>query len=849
MAAHPIVGRMPIKPCTRKGKSGHRWGNHGRCYVGKGSRDRADAQAAAAHAHGYEGHAEVYAELSKFCQEGDNKGKPGPCPTLGGTATPPKPADKPSKPMPKPKGSDGAATPATQAHAQVAASVQQMQKTPQGKAQLARGQKLAASVKHGIASGIDKAIGAVDADSLGALSGLIGSLKQKDSAGAYHAANALFRSVFTNVHQEVFENALSLASGMPASHALGKIAAKGAAAAETGLLKAIAWSWGQATGKHSERFDEASLTDGDKKLIAAMTRVAEGALRNIYQRAGLGTARIDTAALEKRIAASLLAAAGAKPVAAKFSEEPSTLDGVEIFAAGEHRGKVYTRQDLDDMVRNFQEFCTGQKPGFRVPLVIGHEENQEWLARSDLPAAGWCSRVWRDGDKLLTDFEDVPPKVVRLLLAKTYRTVSSEVYDAGMPKELAHQGKMLRRVALLGADIPQVKDLEDVPTPTAHAETRAFAPWRRITLSLRDIKASATPGAYWCFSEARTAPMTLADFLKALKTGRKRRLNKFAEGQTPGRDEMIAHLGEAGLDTSKLDGVPDEALAEMCRALDSDDFDDDPEPEPQPDAYDEADSADGLAPHALDNLPVAKNAEEKRTFAEHARKYAARARRFAERAKKYMEAYCDMHADDPKPEPAPKPKDPEPAVDKHAERRELVNLIRNEIRTAIDGNVKTSIAKLEKFREMQESAQQQNAVEAFCESQLKAGRLTAAEYKSKAAGGPDGSVYRRLMRASASKVVHKFSEGTKTVEVTDLQDQMREIEDRPTLFGERYRDPKPQPGTNADGEQIVLAHFDKFSEDYNRAGYKRDKFLDEYKALNDANKALMLEEYRKSLQS
>ena len=44
---------MPIKSCTRNGKSGHRWGDHGTCYTGRGSRLKAARQAAAAYVHGY----------------------------------------------------------------------------------------------------------------------------------------------------------------------------------------------------------------------------------------------------------------------------------------------------------------------------------------------------------------------------------------------------------------------------------------------------------------------------------------------------------------------------------------------------------------------------------------------------------------------------------------------------------------------------------------------------------------------------------------------------------------------------------------------------------------------------
>jgi len=38
---------MPVKKCTSKGKSGHKYGNSGKCYTGKQSRNQAGKQGAA----------------------------------------------------------------------------------------------------------------------------------------------------------------------------------------------------------------------------------------------------------------------------------------------------------------------------------------------------------------------------------------------------------------------------------------------------------------------------------------------------------------------------------------------------------------------------------------------------------------------------------------------------------------------------------------------------------------------------------------------------------------------------------------------------------------------------------
>jgi hypothetical protein len=180
-----------------------------------------------------------------------------------------------------------------------------------------------------------------------------------------------------------------------------------------------------------------------------------------------------------------------------MSEGMVRVPGCTIFAAGTHRGKTYSVRDLDRMVENFRRFSTGPKALLHVPAVIGHDEDdeQEFLNRTDLPAAGWASRVWRDGNSLKADFEDVAPKIARLIRNKRYRKVSSEVYD-DCPEGIPGKGRMLRRVALLGGDIPAIKGLDDIPLPESHSEG--------ARLRFAGVRRSAVPGAFWVFSEVTT---------------------------------------------------------------------------------------------------------------------------------------------------------------------------------------------------------------------------------------------------------------------------------------------------------------------------------------------------------
>ena len=51
-----------------------------------------------------------------------------------------------------------------------------------------------------------------------------------------------------------------------------------------------------------------------------------------------------------------------------------------LFAPGEYRGKSYTPQDIADILENFALHSSGPDPELAVPVVIGHSEEQEYLA-------------------------------------------------------------------------------------------------------------------------------------------------------------------------------------------------------------------------------------------------------------------------------------------------------------------------------------------------------------------------------------------------------------------------------------------------------------------------------------
>lgn len=555
----------------------------------------------------------------------------------------------------------------------------------------------------------------------------------------------------------------------------------------------------------------------------------------------------------------------------RFSEGQGTIKGAEIFAAGTHRGKRYSIRDLDDMAENFRRFSTPDHRGkilLEVPAVPGHEEDedQELLHRSDLPALAWASRVYRQGTKLKADFRDVPPQVVKILRAKRYKKMSSEVYDEP-PEGVPGKGKMLRRVAFLGGDIPQIKSLADIPVPVTMSE-RDYQ-WRPTTLRFRSVRSSKIPGVF----------------------------TVFAEVVMPSREEMCAKLQQLGFDQSILDGMRDEQLAEILRVYGDDqggdmepdnangsadiDADSQGDQQPPPDQgqddpsqMDDAMAGGGaggdmggsggggmggdpsggepirLSEYADGDLPEPQGDDDKQKFQKYASAFLSRGRKMFE---KYHGRACQMSdfapqsqatdANDPsktqamsdimpKPSPAAPPPNRQPQqttiTHKYSE-ADITNIVNKAVAEALKTNVSGSLNELKKFAEEEKAAKKKEAVEAFCEAAIKAGKLTATQYKAKAAGGPGGTVYHRLMRADSRQVVAKFTEKVggkdRPVQATELDLQMREIERLPSLFAERFKDGGGDaiPSGDEEKKQAIIEKFHELAPSLKKAGVPADE--------------------------
>jgi hypothetical protein len=233
------------------------------------------------------------------------------------------------------------------------------------------------------------------------------------------------------------------------------------------------------------------------------------------------------------------------------------LRDVDLFASGHYRGKDYTVADLEEMAENFARLGPFGKKLLDPPACLGHEETQAYLERTDLPAAGWVRRVTvvkyhepatgKEEAVLRGDIVGVPTSIANKIRNRTYRKVSAEVYSDFTDDFGRSYGKALRRVAFLGAEVPQVKRIGDLPLP----EPERFAEARPTALRPTAARVSR-PG---------TRDETVLCFSEVTRMG--------DENQPPGRQERIEAILSAmpNLAMPTLEGMTDDQLADLAKNL------------------------------------------------------------------------------------------------------------------------------------------------------------------------------------------------------------------------------------------------------------------------------------------
>lgn len=138
------------------------------------------------------------------------------------------------------------------------------------------------------------------------------------------------------------------------------------------------------------------------------------------------------------------------------------LKNVEIFSVGQWNSDSFTQEDLQGIVKTFEETKAGVKPYIK----LGHDKNQKiaensGLQKDGLPSLGWVDKMYIKGDKLVADFTDIPKKVYDLIKVGAYKKVSCEMFFNVKIKERKFK-HLLTAVSLLGADTPAVMNLNDI---------------------------------------------------------------------------------------------------------------------------------------------------------------------------------------------------------------------------------------------------------------------------------------------------------------------------------------------------------------------------------------------------
>ncbi len=141
--------------------------------------------------------------------------------------------------------------------------------------------------------------------------------------------------------------------------------------------------------------------------------------------------------------------------------ETFDVEEKEIFRTGNFRtssGKVVTVDD--SMLDNILEAFAGLP--YKVPLKLGHSENQKLLQKDGYPAAGWVKSLRRVGNSLKASFAKVPKVIKEFIEAGAYPFCSIELAaDYHDPEQNKTYKNFLTAVALLGQDLPAVSTLQE----------------------------------------------------------------------------------------------------------------------------------------------------------------------------------------------------------------------------------------------------------------------------------------------------------------------------------------------------------------------------------------------------
>lgn len=514
------------------------------------------------------------------------------------------------------------------------------------------------------------------------------------------------------------------------------------------------------------------------------------------------------------------------------------IRGAQCFRSGKHRGRPYSDKDLDEIIRNFEKHSNPAKgkPTMRVPLVVGHEEENDAdpddptavrnLNDTRIPAEGWVSKVYRKGHDLFFDADDVTPRMAKWIEDGTYRNISPEIYDEP-PEGVDGEGKMFRRVSALGGEQPQVKGMRELQEALVErygeAEGRKLA--ERWPTALRGhAKQNKSEGRWTCFAEE---PMS--------------------------SDELLKMVGQRGGDMAILDKCDPAVLAEILRLTEPEEVD---EPEGDEPVATETMTPEQEEEERKKNPPVEEMSEpeapEEDDDAEKMAEYGAACKKYAAWKKSRKMAEVSTETDMPEKPMPEEPMRPTKVVTHYSEKTPVtVGILRQLLPDLIKGVVGKQIARLEKHSERIESDQKRREVEGF----IRLHSFNEGDPKTKQVrilpidldAGDPLNIRNQLMAADNATVVHKFSEGKREVSLTAFDVLRKNIERRkPQVFGESQvkrslpgavngtGSPKAGTASGEDHEvEKVRGAFEAYSEKFPR-GMTADKLVAGFKANREA---------------
>ncbi len=142
-------------------------------------------------------------------------------------------------------------------------------------------------------------------------------------------------------------------------------------------------------------------------------------------------------------------------VIVSFIQKETYSADMEVFATGKWNGDDYSEKDLDQMVEAFGDL----KDKWRPFLKLGHGDNKH---NFDQPALGYADSLKRVGQKLVATFVNIPKVVKEAIDKGLYKKRSAEVYW-DYQTEGKKYPRVLKACALLGASVPAITVLADIP--------------------------------------------------------------------------------------------------------------------------------------------------------------------------------------------------------------------------------------------------------------------------------------------------------------------------------------------------------------------------------------------------